>query len=107
MPEQLRLEPQAIPTVRAAVEEGLAELGTQLVRLRQQAIIPQPWMGDLTSEFVRNEYQQRVIEAVDGPLAAIRGFEAELTRILDSLKAMEDHYRRTEGNNTALWGRKA
>ena len=59
-PELLRLEPRATPAVRAAFDEALAELSTQLLRLRREA------------------------------LAAMRAYGV---------------YRRTEGENAALWGR--
>jgi len=46
-----------------------------------------------------------VMESSDGPLAASFAYQEELTRIRDTLRAVEDHYRRTEGENAALWGR--
>ena len=101
-PELLRVEPEAIPAVRAAFDEALAELGTQLLRLRQQAIIPEPWLGDRISTDTQVFYQQRVVEAADGPLAAIGAYEAELIRIRDSLKAMEDNYSRNEADVAGL-----
>lgn len=106
-PNLLRLAPEAIPTVRAAVDESLAELSAQLLRLRHQAVIPEPWMGDATSASVHRDYQQRVVEAVDGPLAAMRAYEVELNRILESLKVMEDQYSRTEVTIAGNLGRQA
>ena len=64
-------------------------------------------MGDPISEVVHVFYNTTVMEAKDGPLAALFAYQAELIRVRDSLKAMEDHYRRTEGDNIALWGRQA
>ena len=40
-----------------------------------------------------------------GPYAALVAYEAELIKIRDNLQLLEDHYRRTEGDNAALWGR--
>ena len=34
-----------------------------------------------------------------------RAYEVELTKVRDNLQVLEDHYRRTEGDNVALWGR--
>jgi hypothetical protein len=104
-PEQLRLELQAIPAVRAAVDDALAELSSQLLRLRHQAIIPEPWLGDPTSASVLAHYQQRVVEAADGPLAAMRAYEAELVRIRDTLQVMEDQYLRADGEIAGGLGR--
>jgi hypothetical protein len=103
----LQLQPQSLPTVRTAFEEALNELGVQLAQLSRAGFIPEPWMGDRISEDVRVFYNQTVMESPDGSLAALLAYQDELTRIRDSLKAMEDHYRRTEGDNAALWGRQA
>jgi hypothetical protein len=103
----LHVQPNALPAVRAAVEEGLTDLQVQLMRLTNGAFIPEPWMGDSISEDARVFYNTTVMESPSGSLAALVAYQAELTRIRDSLKATEDHYRRTEGDNVALWGRHA
>jgi hypothetical protein len=41
-------------------------------------------------------YNTTVMEARDGSLSALLAYQTELTRILDSLKAMEDNYSRNE-----------
>jgi hypothetical protein len=64
-------------------------------------------MGDRISEDARVFYNRTVMESQDGSLAALFAYQGELTRIHDTLKAMEDNYRRTEGDNAALWGRQA
>jgi alkylhydroperoxidase family enzyme len=104
-PAALRIEPSAIPAVRAAFDASLAELKSQLVRLRQEGYISQPWLGDPVSAEAVTAYNGRVMDAPNGSYAAMVAYEAELLRIRDSLQAMEDHYRRTEGENAALWGR--
>jgi hypothetical protein len=95
----LRVELDAISAVRAAFEEALTELRPQLLLLQDEAMIPEPWLGDATSAEVASHYQQRVIEAAEGPLAAMRAYELELIRILDSLKAIEDGYLRSDTEN--------
>jgi hypothetical protein len=104
-PATLRLEPHTIPAVRMAFEDALAELTPQLLRLRRDGIIPAPWLGDPVSATVVNHYQAHVMDAPDGPLAAMRAYEIELMKIRDNLMLMEEHYRRTEGENAAVWGR--
>jgi hypothetical protein len=93
----LHVQPDAIPAVRAAFEEALSELTPHLQRLQQEAAIPEPWLGDITSAEVATHYTERVIKADQGPLRAMLEYEAELTRILESLKATEDSYLRGEG----------
>jgi hypothetical protein len=104
-PAALRIEPSAIPSVRAAFDDSLAELRPHLVRLGQEAYIHEPWLGDPVSAEAAGAYNLRVMDAPDGPYSAMVALEAELLRIRDSLQVMEDHYRRTEGENAALWGR--
>jgi hypothetical protein len=104
-PVTLRLEPHAIPAVRAAIDDALYELGPQLVRLQRDGYIPEPWLGDPVSAQVANHYNERVMNAPDGPYAALVAYEAELIKVRDTLQQLEDHYRRTEGDNAALWGR--
>jgi hypothetical protein len=101
----LRIEPSTIPAVRAAFDGSLIELRPHLRRLRQEAYIPEPWLGDPVSAEAATAYNASVMDAADGPYAAMVALEAELLRIRDSLQVMEDHYRLTEGENAALWGR--
>ncbi|MGH8964842.1 MAG: WXG100 family type VII secretion target [Actinomycetes bacterium] len=106
-PALMHVEPSAIPAVRTAVEDALVDVGAQVQKLRRDAPIRAPWLGDTTSQVVQAHYQARVVDAPDGPLAAMVAYQDELTRIRDNLQLIEDHYRRTEGDNTARWGRGA
>ena len=72
--------------------------------LNQRGYLPAPWMGDEVSGNVASHY---VSTAMDGPLSSYQAllvYRDELVRIHDNLQQMEDHYRRTEGDNAALWG---
>lgn len=104
-PVTLKLEPNALPTARMAYEDAIVEVQAHLARLGRTGFIHEPWLGDLVSEAVQGHYNRVVMEASDGPYAAMLAYEAELTKIRDNLQLMEDHYRRTEGDNAALWGR--
>jgi hypothetical protein len=99
------LEPHTIPAVRAALDEALTELRPHLRRMRSEAYIPEAWLGDPISSQVVNYYNSRVMDAPDGPYAALVAYEAELIKIRNTLLTLEEHYRRTEGENAALWGR--
>jgi hypothetical protein len=101
----LRLQPAAIPAIRAAFEEAIASLRCQLNRLRDEGYLREPWLGDEISAEVASFYNRRVMDSSDGPYAALVAYEAELLNVRDTLKRMEDEYRRTEGDNTQLWGR--
>ena len=101
----LRVEPHAIPALRNAYEEALDQLAVQLIRLRRDGNIQEPWLGDETSQAVHETYNRMVMEAPEGPYAAMVAYQAELVRIRDQLQLMEDAYRRTEGDNSERWGR--
>jgi hypothetical protein len=104
-PVTMHIQPHTLPALRTAYEDALGELNAHLAQLSRGGYIPKPWMGDRISEEVRVFYNATVMESQDSSLAALFAYQAELGRIRDSLKATEDHYRRTEGDNVALWGR--
>lgn len=101
----LRIEPHAIPALREAFEEALSALGRQLLRLRRDGNIHEPWLGDETSRGLYEAYNSMVMEAREGPYAAMVAYQAELMRVRDQLQHMEDAYRRTEGDESERWGR--
>ena len=105
LPITLRVEPGAIAAVRAAVEASIDELDPFLVRLGMEGYIPQAWLGDQISVSLHTYYNTYVMEAPEGPYAVLKAYQAELVRIRDNLQLLEDQYRRTEGDNAALWGR--
>jgi hypothetical protein len=99
------VDPSSIVALRASVEVGIDELNTQLLRLGMDGYIPEAWLGDPVSASLLSHYNTTVMDSPDGPYAALKAYEAELIKIRDNLQLLEDHYRRTEGDNAALWGR--
>ena len=88
----LHLQPHALPSVRAAFDEALNDLGVQLAQLTRAGLIPEAWMGDPISEQVRAFYNTTVMESEAGSLAALLAYQTELTRVRNSLQAMEAQY---------------
>jgi hypothetical protein len=103
----LRLQPHMIPALRGAFSTAVNQVEAALVQLSRGGYLPTPWMGDEVSTEVAAHYTQRAMDAPDSSYQSLQQYRAELTRIHDTLQQMEDHYRRTEGDNAALWGRKA
>jgi hypothetical protein len=103
----LRLQPQMIPTVRAKFETAVTQVNAALVGLNQRGYLPTPWLGDEVSREVADHYTSRALNGPDSSYQLLVSYRNELTRIHDTLQQMEDHYRRTEGDNAALWGSKA
>ena len=101
----LRIEPRAIPAIRAAYEDAAAEVGQLLTRLSRDGYLGEPWLGDEVSLAVRDFYNRHVMDSPTGPYAALVAYHAELVKIRDTLLATEQEYRRAEGDNAELWGR--
>lgn len=104
-PVTLRVQPHAIPQVRAVFDSAVDELTYELNQLRQAGYIPKPWLGDPLSAMVQQAYNSRVMDALDGPYHALVTYLDELRRGRDHLVAAEAEYTRTEGDNAKLWGR--
>lgn len=104
-PVSLRLQPQQLPALRAAFTEALDNLQNAIARLGIEGHIPEPWLGDEISAETAAYYNDRVMGPEGTPYAALVAYQEELARIRDTLQSMEDHYRRTEGDNVAMWGR--
>lgn len=104
-PVRLRVSPQALSTLRAAYDGALEDLRVELRRLQDVGHLQGPWLGDPVSRQTSEFYNSRVMDAQDGPFHALLAYEAELVRVREQLAAMEADYRRTEGDNVALWGR--
>jgi hypothetical protein len=103
----LRLQPHMIPALRVAFSTAVNQVEAALLQLSRSGYLPKPWMGDEVSTDVAAYYTRRAMDAPDSSYQSLQQYRAELTRIHDTLKQMEDDYRRTEGDNAALWGRKA
>ncbi|MHA6792852.1 hypothetical protein ACVGVM_04925 [Pseudonocardia bannensis] len=103
----LHLELHMLPALRQAFEEAITQLSPQLLNLRNQARIPQPWLGDEVSAGSAAFYHEHIVDGPQSALNALLTYEAELVKVRDNLKQMEDDYRRVEGENAARWGRQA
>ncbi len=101
----LRIQPSAIPTVRAAFEEAAVDASRLLDKLRHDGYLGEPWLGDEMSREVQDFYNRQVMDSAHGPYAALVAYHAELVSVRDTLLQTEQEYRRTEGENSALWGR--
>lgn len=106
-PVHLRVEPQAIPQLRAAFDEALAILAKPVKDLGQVGRIHGAWMGDPKSAEVAAFYNDRVMDAPDGQYQALLRYQEELTRVRDQLRVLEERYREVEADNTAAFGGRA
>lgn len=100
-PTVLRVQPDAIPGLRAAIEATLRELSPHLGRMEVDAYMPEPWLGDSESHKVWAVYDQGVMRAPDGAFHAVRAYERQLMDIRDRLVEIERGYAGTEDANRA------
>jgi hypothetical protein len=102
----LRVAPHQIPALRAAFGRAAGSLTDELFKLRRDGQIPEPWLGDPVSATVKVMYDAHAMSTAPGStLAHLTAYRDELLRVHDTLAEMEAGYRRTEGENAALWGR--
>ncbi|WP_147254092.1 hypothetical protein [Pseudonocardia hierapolitana] len=90
------MDSSALPAVKAAFDEAIAEVRLQVQRLGGAAFIPEPWLGDPISSTTRAHYNSVVMESAEGAYSAMVAYADELIRIRDSLQAMQDQYLSSE-----------
>ena len=103
----LRLQPHMIPAIRSAFASAVSQLNDTLTGLRREGNLSAPWLGDESSNEVAAHYADRAMNGTDSSFQAIISYRDELNRVHETLQRMEDNYRRTEGDNAALWGLRA
>lgn len=103
-PAVLRLQPDAIPGVRAAIDATLNELTPLLNRMRDEAVMRGPWLGDSASHAVWVAYNDGVMRAEDGAFRAVCAYEAQLKTIRNRLVEIERSYAQNEADTGALFG---
>ena len=103
----LRLQPHMLPALRAEFRSAVDRVSAALTDLNRRAYLAGPWLGDQVSDEVAAYYTARALDGPDSSYQSLLAYRDELTRIHATLQQMEATYRRTEGENTALWGRMA
>ena len=101
------LQPHMIPELCITFGTARDQINDALVELGRRGYLSGPWLGDETSGEVAAYYQSRAMDKPNSSYQAMLAYQTELRRIHDTLQRMEDNYSRTEGDNAALWGRKA
>lgn len=98
---KLKVDPSAIPQARKAFEHALAEFETKIERAVD--VLPtRPWAEDPISSETSKAFNEQTSEKA---LAALTAYKKQLVDVIDQLKAIEQQYIITEGNNAAMWGK--
>ena len=102
----LRLAPHMIPALGAACGSALQQLDDALSGLQRTGYLSGPWLGDEISADVAHHYTRRALDEPTSSYRSLVAYRDELDRVHETLRRMEDDYRRTEGDNAARWGRR-
>ncbi|USX50362.1 transcriptional regulator [Lentzea sp. HUAS12] len=98
---KLKVDPSAIPQARAAFEKALDEFDGKLTDA--VADLPtRPWAEDPISDETSKKFNQ---QTSDKALEALTAYRKQLVGVIDQLKAIEQQYILTEGDNAAMWGK--
>lgn len=98
---KLKVDPSAIPQARKAFEQALAEFEEKIAPA--VADLPtKPWAADPISSETSKAFNEQTSEKA---LAALTFYKKQLTGVIDQLKAIEQQYILTEGENAAMWGK--
>ncbi|HEX7302193.1 transcriptional regulator [Lentzea sp.] len=98
---KLSVEPHAIPQARAAFQRALDEFDAK-IKTAVHDLPTKPWAGDPISSETSKAFNE---QTSDKALAALKVYREQLVGVIDQLKMIEEQYRQTEGDNTAMWGK--
>lgn len=98
---KLKVDPSAIPQARKAFEQALAEFDEKIVRAVDQ-LPATPWASDPISGETAKAFNELTSNKA---LAALDAYKKQLIGVIDQLKAIEQQYILTEGDNAAMWGK--
>lgn len=98
---KLKVDPAAIPQARAAFEKALDEFDAK-IRFQAPNLPTRPWAGDPISSETSKAFNEQTSGKA---LAALNAYREQLVGVIDQLKAIEQQYLITEGNNAAMWGK--
>lgn len=102
-PQQLRIEPSAIPGALTAFRDAYDAVAAKVRDLRGLEV--REWAGDPVSSETATQFTKRTSGDGDSAMEALVGYEKQLRQVIASLEQSEAEYTALEGNNAALWGK--
>ena len=103
--QTLRIEPSAIPDALAAFRAAYDRVEAK-VRELSGLEVPD-WARDPVSGEAANEFVARTNGGgADSAIACLQGYQEQLRGAIESLETAQEGYLRTEGTNTAMWGKR-
>ncbi|MFC4858864.1 transcriptional regulator [Actinophytocola glycyrrhizae] len=102
--QTLHIEPSAIPEALKAFTDAYDRVSR---KVRDLAALPiHKWAGDPVSGETAEQFAERTnAGGAESAYACLTGYQKQLKAAIDSLTSAQEDYLRTEGTNTALWGK--
>jgi hypothetical protein len=102
--QRLHIEPSAIPEALKAFTDAYDRVSRKVRELSGLPI--REWANDPVSSETRTQFAERTNSGgADSAYACLVGYQAQLKAAIESLQGAHDDYLRTEGTNTARWGK--
>jgi len=102
-PQQLQIEPSAIPTALSAFQEAHQAVTAKVRDLH--ALDVREWAADPVSGATAMRFSERTSGGGDSAMACLEGYQKQLERVIKTLEITKAEYTRLEGSNAALWGK--
>ncbi len=103
-PQTLHIEPSAIPEALKAFTEAYDRVSR---KVRDLGSLPvKRWAGDPVGGETAVQFAERTnTGGADSAYACLTGYQKQLKAAIDSLTSAHEAYLRTEGTNSARWGK--
>ncbi len=86
----------ALPDLISAHETALARLGPMLNALGRAGRIPEPWTHDPVARDITARFNDYAVDGPNSAYSCLRLYEAEVRRVLETLREMHANYSATE-----------
>ncbi|MBA3906003.1 MAG: hypothetical protein H0X35_04865 [Pseudonocardiales bacterium] len=86
----------ALPDLISAHETALTRLGPMLNNLGQVGRIPEPWTHDPVARDITARFNDYAVDGPNSAYSCLRLYEAEVRRVLETLREMHANYSATE-----------
>jgi hypothetical protein len=86
----------ALPDLISAHETALTRLAPMLNNLGQAGRIPEPWTHDPVARDIATRFNDYAMDSPTSAYSCLRLYEAEVRRVLETLREMHANYNATE-----------
>jgi hypothetical protein len=92
----MQVPARALPELISAHEAALARLGPMLANLLKAGRVPEPWTHDPVARDIAARFNDYAMDSPTSAYSCLRLYEAEVRRVLETLREMHANYNATE-----------